>query len=197
MYSGTNPVTFVWLGIGIFVIFGLITGARLLKKADESPWKILIPFYGVYCLYKIAHAEGLFWASLVTGIAYSIIINIVMSAFPGSHDYGSSSYYMRLSSTITALGAISFILEYTFYVLYTAKLANVFGRGTAFTVGLAILYPIFAMILAFGSAEYEAATYQGLDAIADTREKWICPTCQYENPAPRITCANCGHTKDA
>jgi Na+/H+-translocating membrane pyrophosphatase len=36
------------------------------------------------------------------------------------------------------------------------KLAQVFGKGIGFTIGLILLQPIFILILAFGSAEYNA-----------------------------------------
>ena len=35
------------------------------------------------------------------------------------------------------------------------KLAHTFGKGGGFAAGLILLPPIFALILGFGSAEYE------------------------------------------
>ena len=40
-------------------------------------------------------------------------------------------------------------------IMYNIKLANVFGKGTGFAIGLIFLNMIFSLILAFGSAEYQ------------------------------------------
>lgn len=40
-------------------------------------------------------------------------------------------------------------------IMYNIKLAQVFGKGTGFAIGLIFLNPIFLLILAFGSAQYQ------------------------------------------
>ena len=49
---GITMTSAIWFGLGILVILYLFSGGMLLKKAEENPWKILIPFYGQYCLYN-------------------------------------------------------------------------------------------------------------------------------------------------
>lgn len=40
-------------------------------------------------------------------------------------------------------------------IIYDIKLAQAFGKGAGFIVGLILLNPIFLLILAFGSAQYQ------------------------------------------
>lgn len=40
-------------------------------------------------------------------------------------------------------------------IMYNIKLAQVFGKGTGFAIGLIFLKTIFTLILAFGSAQYQ------------------------------------------
>lgn len=77
--NGIRTTNSILIRIGIIVILGLVAGGLLLRKARENPWKILIPFYGQYCLYRIASAEGAFWGTVVISILSSVISNIVAS----------------------------------------------------------------------------------------------------------------------
>ena len=47
------------------------------------------------------------------------------------------------------------ILNIIVYIMMCFKLAEVFGKGIAFTIGLIFLNPIFMMILSFSNAKYQ------------------------------------------
>lgn len=49
------------------------------------------------------------------------------------------------------------LVNFVIMILYLYKLAQVFGKGIGFAVGLFFLSPIFMLILAFGDAEYVGA----------------------------------------
>ena len=57
-----------------------------------------------------------------------------------------------LASVIPGIGGLV-CLGITIYVY--GKLAQAFGKGVGFTLGLIFLNPIFVLILAFGDAEYQ------------------------------------------
>lgn len=179
----------VWFGIGIVLILSLIAGGKLLKKAGESPWKILIPIYGGYCLYKISNSEGIFWGTIVVTVISNIISRVVASGIANNNFYITESDLLplRIISIVTAL--IILVLQF----VYTRQLADSFGKGAGFAFGLFLLFPIFAMILAFGDAEYGGQG--GLDKYASSVGSWKCSQCGNENPTSRAFCQNCGAQK--
>lgn len=173
-------------------IFFFIAGSKVLSKAGESGWKILIPMYGLYCLYKIADAKGIFWGTLAVSFGSAAItsISVVQSA--------SSSYYGYYggSSTPTIVPIITIIFSISMYVLgwtYSKRMAEAFGMGSRFAVGLFLLPGIFFPILGFGSAEYVG--YHGMEAGGSTAGNWKCPSCGTENPNSCVRCQGCGQVK--
>lgn len=60
-----------------------------------------------------------------------------------------------LIAPIPILGTISVL---AMYVIMCCDLSKQFGKGGGFTAGLILLFPIFLMILAFGSAQYQGAS---------------------------------------
>lgn len=47
------------------------------------------------------------------------------------------------------------IANIVIFIMYNIKLAQVFGKGTGFIIGLIFLPNIFTLILAFGSSQYQ------------------------------------------
>ena len=126
----------------IWVILQVIAYWRIFKKAGEPGWKSLIPVYSGYVQYKIAWKPMMFWIMLI-------------ATFIGNYTYNN---YLSESSTMwmvitLILGVVCLIIN----IMYSVKLAKAFGKGIGFAVGLLLLQPIFILILAFGSAEYQGA----------------------------------------
>lgn len=48
------------------------------------------------------------------------------------------------------------LVNFVIAIMTMHKLSKSFGKGVGFTIGLILFQPIFLLILAFGSAEYEA-----------------------------------------
>ena len=182
--AGGAAVFLVLLLIGLGIVL-LVAAGKILKKAGHNPWKILIPVYGGYLLYKIADAEGVFWGSIVVSVVASIINGIIAGSSVNSYGYSNGSGTGVLIVTI-----IEMIIMVILQIVYARKLANAFGKGGGFAAGLFFLAPIFTMILGFGSAQYTG--YSGLDSVASAVGSWKCPNCGTENSVSRGTCSNCG-----
>lgn len=179
----------IWVSSIILVVLLVIAWARLFHKAGERWWKILIPIYGTYCTYKVADSQGLFWGSLVVSGVSTLVTRLVANGI------ARNTYYFERPNTtaITIITAISSIILLIISCVFMVRLAHVFGKGNGFAVGLILLYPIFILILAFGSAEY--VYYNGSSASQTPVETWKCSACGAENPASRGTCQSCGHIK--
>lgn len=114
----------------VFYVLLIIAEWKIFTKAGEKGWKSLIPFYSTYILFKISKLNaGWFIGFLVASVLTSIQVEWVM-----------------------LIGAIALVV----IGIYSAiKLADAFGKGTGFKIGLILLPSIFTLILGFGSAEYQ------------------------------------------
>ena len=104
----------VWL---VIVIFFIVVGWKLFKKAGQPGWACIVPIYNIIVLLRIAGKPGWWFILLLIPI-----VNIVIGI-------------------LAALG-----------------IAQNFGKGGGFAVGLILLPIIFYPILAFGSATYQGST---------------------------------------
>jgi len=118
--AALGVVFFVFLAV--FAIIGIIALWRIFAKAGQPGWAVLIPFYNLVVLMRVAGLSG-WWA-----LAPLIMI-------------------------IPILGVIAYLV----WIIWVWHRISVrFGQGVGFTVGLILLHPIFLLILAFGSAQYQA-----------------------------------------
>ena len=123
--------------VGVIIsVLTIIAWWRIFEKAGEKGWKVLIPFYNLYILFKIAGRNFWKFLGIYIGIAFAL-------------------WFMSSSSFAGVLLAIVlcvyFIIE--FVKLYNG-LSKRFGHGTGFTVGLFFLNTIFMLILGFEKNEY-------------------------------------------
>jgi len=81
------------------------------------------------------------WASLIPVYNIYVLTQIV----------GRSGWWVLLA-------LIPFLNIIAAFVL-SVDLAKSFGKGTGFGLGLAVLGPIFGLMLAFGDAEYQGPSY--------------------------------------
>ena len=112
------------------MIFCLFSGGMVLKKAGENPWKILIPFYGQYCLYKVASAEGVFWESIVVTVISNIITRSVAS------NIAQNTFFLDEPDTtpIMIITVITSVILLVIEFFFTYKLAEAFGKGKDFAL---------------------------------------------------------------
>ncbi len=127
-------ILLIWLVIYIVSLWKIFT------KAGEAGWKSIIPIYSSYVQYSIIWNTKMFWVTF----GLSIVSNIISTINRGNP-----------STILTLLSVIISIISVIIFILASHKLSKAFGHGAGFTVGLVLLNPIFMLILAFGSSEYE------------------------------------------
>lgn len=135
-----------WLDT-ISIILIIIAEWKLFKKFGEKPWKSLIPYYNSYILYKHAWDKKVFWVYL----ASSTLLDITQMV----SDHLSKNNPNNMWLTLLILIALPFgIVSAVCSILYTFRLAEAFGKGRAFSVGLLLVYSVFISILGFGKSKY-------------------------------------------
>lgn len=122
-------IALICLAINIFARW------KLFQKAGYEGWESIIPFYSDYVLCDIVLGKGLYFLIL--------LIPSVIAFFVKMSDSDGSAL-LDLAQLVSSIFAI--ILYY--------KLAGVFNKSTGFGVGLALLTPIFILILAFDSSAF-------------------------------------------
>ena len=124
----------------IWLVINIVSLWRIFTKADEAGWKSIIPIYNSYVQYSITWNTKIFWVNIGLSIV-STIVSVIQN--------GNSSMILTLISTIISIAST------VIFIIASHKLSKAFGHGVGFTVGLVLLNPIFMLILAFGSSEYE------------------------------------------
>jgi hypothetical protein len=132
-------------------LFGLILMVmgewKLFKKFGEKSWKSIVPYYNTYLTYKHTWSKRAFWVYILS----SILFNAAQTASKDLAQY----YPDKIWPTLIILIALPLgIVAATCSVLYAIRMAEVFGKGKLFCVGLLILYPVFIAILGFGKSKY-------------------------------------------
>ncbi len=147
------------LVVGVLLI---IAGWKIFEKAGEKGWKILIPVYDLYILFKICGIKNWFWGFVCISIICSIMMAVntpteiaVIEDWSGVHmDYSAvewGKYPWYLAGIIISCAA-SVVVE----AMLAAKLAKAFGKSVWYGVGIFFFPYIFTLILGFGKAKYSA-----------------------------------------
>ncbi len=135
-YGGFSGVLLgIWIICMAAVVLSIIATWRLFQKAGQPGWASIVPFYNGYVLYKITWGNG--WMFFVL-VALSVLCGIPV------------------------LGALCAIAAVVIQCITMWKLAEAFGEGIGFTLGLILLPFIFQMILAFGHYEYLGIPQDGV-----------------------------------
>ena len=83
-----GPMVVVWLAV---LILFLTAGWKIFEKAGESGWKIFIPFYSTYTLFRIAGRNG--WWFLGMGVPVLSLVVAVMLALDLAKHFGKSTVF--------------------------------------------------------------------------------------------------------
>ena len=131
----------------ISIILIVLAEWRLFKKLGEKPWKSLVPYYNSYILYKHAWSRTAFWVYLIS----STLFGLVQSGAKYFSQNMPESMWMSLLGLLTVpLGIVTIVCS----ILYAIRLAEAFGKGKFFSVGLLLVYFVFISILGFGKSQY-------------------------------------------
>lgn len=145
------------LVIGLIItVLLIIAGWRIFEKAGEKGWKILIPIYDVYILFKICGLKNWFWAMLCVSIIASILMAVNMPPYIEDATGYHLDYSVDLSKYPTYIIGIviSCVTSIIMEVAIAIKLAKAFGKGVGYTLGIIFFPYIFTLILGFGKAKY-------------------------------------------
>lgn len=129
---GVLIVFLLIIGIALLVVY-IIGLVKLFQKAKKPGWAAIIPFYNSYVLVEIA---GLYWWYFLIAIAGTIFSILGLT---------------QLNTLGTLAGCAA-----NFFIFY--NLAKKMHKEPILYGVLAIFFaPIMAIILGFGSAEYDAS----------------------------------------
>lgn len=115
----------------------LIAGWKIFEKAGQPGWASIVPFYNGYVLYKITWGNG-----------YLFFLQVALAAVV----------------SVPFLGVLAALANLVLTCVTMWKLAEAFGQGIGFTIGLVLIPYIFEMILAFGNYHYLGIPLDGVDA---------------------------------
>lgn len=129
--DGLQGIPEAVIGFPLLVLGVAVLAAhwKIFRKAGRRGWHCLIPVYGSYVFYSITWGNG--WFFLIE--------------------------YALTGAALATTGLTSWLIlvcEMGFHFYHQYKTAKSFDQGIGFTVGLALLYPIFICILGFGNYKY-------------------------------------------
>ena len=182
-WIASSSIALLWSTL-CFGIITLIAWSQLFRKAGEGWWKIFIPFYGVYTMYKISNSVRLFCGMLETTLFLFISTRVVTSLSVAADAEQNGVYVFFLILTLVLL-----VVELVLWCWLMVKTAHAFDKSTGFAIGLILLYPVFILILAFGKSRHIA---YDVTTVKDGKAIWVCPHCGSENIEARGSCLQCG-----
>lgn len=88
--SYSIPPVAVVLYLALIVI-GIVAGWKIFEKAGEKGWKVLIPLYNTYTLFRIAGRNG--WWMLALLVPFLNIVALVILALDLAKHFGKSALF--------------------------------------------------------------------------------------------------------
>ncbi len=175
----------------------------LLKKAGV-PWGFnFIPFFGEFCHYKVADSVDLFitrWCVIVGTISAALIhLNLWLS-----------NTLLDPSGFVVFIYLPSAVVLLVVHAIFSHRLAEAYGRTSAFGSGLFWLHRIYVMILGFSkrsrhytaagtSAPSRSSSYTSGSPTPKPKKPavpdWHCLACGASNPDSLRFCGHCGVTR--
>ena len=131
-----------WMWMGLFwvllawLILLIIAGWKIFTKAWEGGWKILIPVYNMYILYKIVGMKNWFWYALLARVVLWIVAFLPES----------------VAGIVWVISALFFIIV-TIVAAY--KLPRKFGWWVFTSILFVLFMSICILVLGFGNYKYE------------------------------------------
>lgn len=151
-----------------YFIMSLIGNMFLIGAAGKRKWLGLIPIVNDYFIYKI------YWSRKIFVIYILAIITRVSSS--GSND-----------TTVAAICLISSMILLVIEVMLADHISKAFDKNVLWTLGLLILFPVFAIILGWKGTLSEdiKKKFKGGDSM-------FCKNCGKEIDDNAVICPHCG-----
>lgn len=152
----------VVLGIAIYVWTALALTA-VFRKVGIEPWRAWVPVLNIWELFVLAGMRG-WWAAVLAGgaVLVTIVAAIVGGLFAGvalnagfGGDAGSAAGALAAAAIVPSLlwlGFLAFAL--VIHIRMLRALCREFGLGTGHVVLGALLFPVWASIVGWGSARW-------------------------------------------
>lgn len=129
----------IWL---FYVVLSLAANYFLFRKIGENKWFGLVPILNDYTLFKHFWDVNMFIVYIVCDAAMMLIPRMTANTF--------------LQAVYIATNVGVFVIS----ILLMDKIRKAFGKGIGYLFGLMLLYPVFAMILAFRGNPADAGAEQ-------------------------------------
>ena len=143
--SAIDSAMNLWSWISIALI--LVGEWMLFKKFGEKSWKSLVPYYNSYIMYKHSWSKKAFWIYVTSSALFDVT---QLASQQWALNDPASSW-----KTLFVLAGLPFgIIAAVCSILYAFRLAEAFGKGKLFSVGLLLVYPVFISILGLGKIRY-------------------------------------------
>lgn len=94
-FGGITFSTFTTIVLSIICLAGIVAEWKILEKAGLKGWYILIPFYNLYCLLKVAFGKGGYFFLLL--IPFVNIVVFLMLGYKLSKAFGKNTFFSVLS----------------------------------------------------------------------------------------------------
>ena len=133
LIAGIGAIAFL-IAVAWYIL-QVVAKWKMFTKMGEAGWKSIIPIYSDYILYKKTWKPVFFWVIF----AIALVLSFVQSS---------------QNAFVSAIAFILVIAAIVIAIVQLNKMSKAFGHGTGFTVGLVFFYPIFLLILGFGSSQY-------------------------------------------
>lgn len=112
---------------------------KLFTKAGEKGWKALIPFYNMFVSHHLIGMRHFWFVLDIIFWAIEIILDIIQVTPIWIEE---------------AFFSVAIIVTIISEILHIMKLCYCYTKSERFGIGLFILPPLFSLILAFDSSEY-------------------------------------------
>lgn len=131
----------------------IIAGWQIFKKAGEPGWKILIPIYNIYIMFKIVKMKNWFWTLFFLACVQAICCAFIgvdpalQNAETINIDWAANAWFLIVALVISCISVFA-------GVLYAWRTSKVFGHGCGFAIGLIFLPNLFWLIIGLGKSKY-------------------------------------------
>ena len=147
----------------LFAVIALqyVAGWKILRKMDRGGWWVFIPFAMMFIFYDRCWKRGAFWRLIAYYAIYmcGYFVYVFTTTFLSVYSIFDNSFYGEEQIYI-ALGVFAVFMLVTLIPIFInqirmfRRVATCFGKSKGFGWGLALLSPIFLMILGFGKDQY-------------------------------------------
>lgn len=137
------------------VVFVIASWWVLYTKMGEPGWKCLVPFYGEYVLFKRVWSKKAYWGYMVVSVVFLSTYGYMLFAFAF---WLITLGAITLSEIGVVAGVVLMAVSGIAWLVYTFRrnfrIAECFGHGIGYWLGITFLPVVFVPMLALGDSRY-------------------------------------------